>query len=139
MTVERVVEQVVLTGADLTVEQVEAVARHGAVATLDEAALARMRGSRAVVDELVAEGAVVYGVTTGVGAMADRLIDPADAERLQENLLVSHAAGVGEPLPRDVVRAMCSSERTRWPSATRARGQPWRSGCWTSSGSASTR
>ena len=45
-------------------------------------------------------------VTTGVGAMADRMIDPADAERLQENLLVSHAAGVGEPLPRDVVRAM---------------------------------
>ena len=65
-----------------------------------------MARSRAVIDALVAEGAVVYGVTTGVGAMADRLIDPADAERLQENLLVSHAAGVGDPLPRDVVRAM---------------------------------
>ncbi len=100
------VEGVLLTGADLTIEDVEAVARHGAAATLDAAARARMARSRAVVDALVAEGAVVYGVTTGVGAMADRLIDPADAERLQENLLVSHAAGVGEPLPRDVVRAM---------------------------------
>ena len=100
------VEGVLLTGADLTIEDVEAVARHGAAATLGGAARTRMARSRAVVDELVAEGAVVYGVTTGVGAMADRMIDPADAERLQENLLVSHAAGVGEPLPRDVVRAM---------------------------------
>ena len=41
-----------------------------------------------------------------MGALADRSIDRADAERLQENLLVSHAAGVGEPLPREVVRAM---------------------------------
>ncbi len=100
------VEGVLLTGADLTIDDVEAVARHGAVATLDPAARTRMERSRAVVDQLVAEGAVVYGVTTGVGALADRLIDPADVERLQENLLVSHAAGVGEPLPREVVRAM---------------------------------
>ncbi|HXG26564.1 MAG TPA: histidine ammonia-lyase, partial [Candidatus Binatia bacterium] len=110
MTVERdvepVVERVVLTGADLTVEQVEAVARHGAEAVLDREARARMERSRAVVETLVADGEVVYGVTTGVGALADRLIDREDAERLQENLFVSHAAGVGEPLPRDVVRAM---------------------------------
>jgi histidine ammonia-lyase len=106
VTVERAVERVVLTGADLTIEQVEAVARHGAEAVLDPAARARMERSRAVVEALVDEGEVVYGVTTGVGALADRLIDRADAVRLQENLLVSHAAGVGEPLPRDVVRAM---------------------------------
>jgi histidine ammonia-lyase len=49
---------------------------------------------------------VVYGVTTGFGALASRPVPPADAARLQENLLMSHAAGVGEPLPRDVVRAM---------------------------------
>jgi histidine ammonia-lyase len=98
--------RVVLTGADLTVADVEAVARHGADAVLDPAAKARMEASRAVVEGLVDEGAVVYGVTTGVGFLADRSIDRADAARLQENLLVSHAAGVGEPLPREVVRAM---------------------------------
>lgn len=98
--------RVVLTGADLTVEDVEAVARLGAEAVLDDAARARMERSRAVVDALVDEGAVVYGVTTGFGALADRSIDRADTARLQENLLVSHAVGVGEPLPRDVVRAM---------------------------------
>jgi histidine ammonia-lyase len=101
-----VTDPVVLTGADLTIGDVEAVARGGAQATLDPAARARMERSRAVVDSLVAEGAVVYGVTTGLGALADKVIDRTDAEQLQENLLVSHAAGVGEPLPREVVRAM---------------------------------
>ena len=99
-------DTIVLTGADLTIADVEAVARHGAAVALDVHARARMQEARDVIERLVAEGAVVYGVTTGFGALADRFIDAADAERLQENLLVSHAVGVGEPLPRDVVRAM---------------------------------
>jgi histidine ammonia-lyase len=49
---------------------------------------------------------VVYGITTGFGDLAGTHIPPADARQLQENLLVSHAVGVGAPLPRDVVRAM---------------------------------
>jgi histidine ammonia-lyase len=101
-----VTDPVVLTGADLTVADVEAVARGGAEVVLDGAARARMEGSRAVVDALVDDGAVVYGLTTGFGALANRSIDRADVARLQENLLISHAAGVGEPLPREVVRAM---------------------------------
>jgi histidine ammonia-lyase len=96
----------VLTGADLTVADIEAVARHGTRATLDGAARGRMAEARGVIDQLVAAGEVVYGVTTGVGALASTLVPPVDSERLQENLLMSHAAGVGEPLPRDVVRAM---------------------------------
>src|SRR5512142_1487034 len=99
-------ETVVLTGADLTVEAVEAVARNAAPVTLAEAARGRMQAARDVIEQLVDEGAVVYGVTTGFGFLADRTIERADVERLQENLLVSHAAGVGDPLPRDVVRAM---------------------------------
>ncbi|HJP87433.1 MAG TPA: histidine ammonia-lyase [Candidatus Limnocylindrales bacterium] len=98
--------RLVLTGADLRAADVEAVARRGVEATLDSGARRRMKRSRAVVEKLVAEGEVVYGVTTGFGALANRTISPADVEQLQENLLVSHAAGVGEPLPREVVRAM---------------------------------
>jgi histidine ammonia-lyase len=96
----------VLTGADLTVADVEAVARHGADAALDVHARERMQEARDVIETLVAQGAVVYGVTTGFGALASTSIPPDDADRLQENLLMSHAAGVGQPLPRDVVRAM---------------------------------
>jgi len=97
---------VVLTGADLTIAAVESVARHGGRAALDVHARARMAEARAVVEELVARGEVVYGVTTGFGDLATTFVPAADSERLQENLLISHAAGVGAPFPREIVRAM---------------------------------
>jgi histidine ammonia-lyase len=97
---------IVLTGADLTVPDIEAVARAGVPATLDGNARERMQEARDLIESLVAEGAVVYGVTTGFGALASTVIQPADAGRLQENLLMSHAAGVGPAFPREVVRAM---------------------------------
>ena len=90
---------IVLTGADLTVADIEAVARAGAPATLDANARERMQTARDVIESLVADGAVVYGVTTGFGALASTFIEPSDAGRLQENLLMSHAAGVGARLP----------------------------------------
>ena len=99
-------DSLVLTGADLTIADVEAVARHDARAVLDAAARARMQESRDVIERLVAAGEVVYGVTTGFGDLATRYVAPADAQRLQENLLMSHAAGVGSALDREIVRAM---------------------------------
>jgi histidine ammonia-lyase len=99
-------EPIVLTGADLSIADVEAVARGGQEVRLGDEARARMAEARDVVERLVAAGEIVYGVTTGFGDLATTFIDPADSARLQENLLVSHAVGVGEPLGRDVVRAM---------------------------------
>jgi histidine ammonia-lyase len=98
--------RVVLTGADLTIEEVESVAREGAGVDLDVHARARMQEARDVIERLVAAGEVVYGVTTGFGALASTTVAPSDAIQLQENLLVSHAVGVGRPFPREVVRAM---------------------------------
>ena len=97
---------VVLTGADLTVVDVESVARHGGEAVLDVHARERMQEARDVIASLVAHGAVVYGVTTGFGDLATTSIEPAQAGRLQANLLMSHAAGVGSAFPREIVRAM---------------------------------
>ena len=97
---------VVLTGADLSIADVEAVARRRARAALDVHARDRMQEARDVIERLVARGEVVYGVTTGFGDLATTFIPPADAEQLQENLLASHAAGVGRPFPREIVRAM---------------------------------
>ena len=97
---------VVLTGADLTVADVEAVARHGKHAALDVHARERMQEARDVIAALVERGEVVYGVTTGFGDLATTFIPPEDAGALQENLIASHAAGVGRPFPREVVRAM---------------------------------
>ena len=99
-------DHVVLTGADLTIADVEAVARHGAGAALDTHARERMQEARDVIESLVARGEVVYGVTTGFGDLATTFIAPDDEAGLQANLLASHAAGVGRPFPREVVRAM---------------------------------
>src|SRR3990170_3316261 len=99
-------DPIILTGRDLTLEAVEAVARHGAPAILAPEARRRMAQSRAVIEAIVARDEAVYGVTTGFGDLATKRISPADAARLQENLLVSHAVGVGPRFDSATVRAM---------------------------------
>jgi histidine ammonia-lyase len=95
-----------LTGRDLTIDHVIEVARERRHVALDDAAAERMRASRAVIERVVEAGATVYGVTTGFGDLANVRIEPADTAALQRNLVRSHAAGVGPPLPDDAVRAM---------------------------------
>jgi histidine ammonia-lyase len=97
---------VTINGFDLTLEDVERVAQGRASAVLDDAARERMAASRQVVQELVHSGEVVYGVTTGFGSLASQRIDASDAATLQENLLVSHAVGIGPNHGRHVTRAM---------------------------------
>ncbi len=65
-----------------------------------------MAASRAVVERLLAENATAYGITTGFGDLANVRIEPSQTAALQRNLVRSHAAGVGEPLADEVVRAM---------------------------------
>jgi histidine ammonia-lyase len=95
-----------LSGRDLTLDDVVRVARERHPVALAPDAAARMRASRAVIDGIVAAGATAYGVTTGFGDLADVRIEPAQTAELQRNLVRSHAAGVGTPLPDEVVRAM---------------------------------
>lgn len=97
---------VTLDGKGLTLERLEAVARRGAKVHLDAATLARIGRSRRGIEARVAAGEVIYGVNTGFGRLADVQIPPENLARLQLNLLRSHACGVGEPFPEDVVRAM---------------------------------
>ncbi|HUO28621.1 MAG TPA: aromatic amino acid lyase, partial [Bryobacteraceae bacterium] len=80
-----------LSGEDLTVEEVCAVAAAGAQARLAPAAIGKMERSRAVVERLAAGDAPVYGVNTGVGLLADVRIAPADLDQLQRNVVRSHA------------------------------------------------
>jgi histidine ammonia-lyase len=92
--------------APLTLAELERVARGGAPAPLSAEAGALLARGRETVDAMVAEGTVVYGVTTGFGDLSSVRIDAADAAQLQLNLVRSHAIGVGEPLPAEVVRGM---------------------------------
>ncbi len=75
-------------------------------AGLSDDAIGRVRASRAIVDDIVARGDLVYGITTGFGAFKDRVIPSEDLAQLQVNLVLSHCVGVGAPLPTEVVRAM---------------------------------
>jgi histidine ammonia-lyase len=97
---------VIIDGGPLTVDQVVDVARRGAVPSVSGDLAAKMAPARDVVDRVVAAGEVVYGITTGFGALASTHIGRDQAETLQYNLIRSHAAGVGEPLPDDLVRAI---------------------------------
>ena len=94
-----------LTGHDLTIGDVVAVSRGRAVAIHPDA-LPGMTRSREVVDRLVAEGRIAYGITTGFGRFKDKLISSEQVAELQTNLIRSHAAGVGPELDEETVRAM---------------------------------
>ena len=93
----------------LDLESLAEVARGGRKVEIGSAAREAMARARAVVDAVVAGGdraPAVYGVNTGFGALAEVRISAAQVTQLQQNLVRSHAAGVGQPLPRDAVRGM---------------------------------
>ena len=95
----------VLIGETLDIDGVVAVAA-GQPVELAPGLADDMAPARRIVEEAVASGAAVYGITTGLGDLASVRIDPAEAKSLQESILRSHATAVGPPLPTEVVRAM---------------------------------
>lgn len=99
-------QTVVVDGGPLTVAQVVDVAHRRATAVPADDLDARLGPAREIVDRAVDSGEVIYGITTGFGALANTHIGREDGETLQYNLIRSHAGGVGEPLPDDLVRAM---------------------------------
>jgi histidine ammonia-lyase len=97
---------ITLDGNSLTLEDLVAIACDHARVALADAARSRIRAAREVVDEFAHHHEPTYGINTGFGNFADVTIPEASLAALQVNLLRSHAAGVGEPLPVPVVRAM---------------------------------
>ena len=97
-----------LNGHTLTAPLLARIAA-GEGVTLDEGALALVAENRAVVDRIVAEGRTVYGINTGFGQFATVVIAPDQLQLLQLNLIRSHAAGVGEPLPKNQTRALMAA------------------------------
>ncbi|MBA2536605.1 MAG: histidine ammonia-lyase [Actinobacteria bacterium] len=96
-----------LTGDDLTLDDVWAVAIGGTRAELSEEAREKMRAARELVDRAASEasGEHTYGINTGFGRFVERTIPPELSGELQLRLLRSHACGVGDPYPDEVVRA----------------------------------
>jgi len=97
-----------LTGQNLTIEQLAAVARqHEAVAPLGEGVCTRMwRSHEWVINSIEQQDKIIYGVNTGFGSLANRKISQEQARKLSRNVIVLCVCGVGAPLPEDVVRGM---------------------------------
>ena len=82
------------------------VARFNAKVEISAQAKAAIDKSRKYIDEYTQSGKAIYGVSTGFGALADKFIEPKDRVQLQKSLIRSHAAGVGDPIEKEVVRAL---------------------------------
>jgi histidine ammonia-lyase len=95
-----------LDGYSLTLADLERVADGDDDMSLSASCRGRMEKSRRIVDEVIASGQTVYGINTGFGKLSDVRIPANDLQRLQKNLIMSHACGVGAPLPAREVRAL---------------------------------
>jgi len=97
---------VTLTGDPLSIDAVILVARARDEVVVGERVADRMAPARALVDRLIEQRDVVYGITTGFGALANMHIDAERVEELQHSIVRSHAAGAGRPIDDEIVRAM---------------------------------
>jgi len=99
-------DTITIDSEPLTIAAFVRVAREGAGVEFSVNARERIDAGRALIDRWVREGRRIYGVTTGFGALSDVAISTKDTRRLQENILMSHAAGVGNPLAAEIVRGV---------------------------------
>ncbi len=98
--------RVIVDGNTLSLDQIEAVARGGARVELSPRARERVSAARRIVEARLDDGEAHYGINTGFGTLAEVRIPRGDLERLQRNLILSHAAGVGAPLSAAEARAL---------------------------------
>ena len=97
---------IVLSGTGLTLEEVGLASRGGARVEVSADARTRVRAARKLVDRIALGDVPTYGINTGFGTLAEVSIPRGDLQRLQRNLILSHSAGVGTPLPLQEVRAL---------------------------------
>jgi len=98
--------EIVLGVEEMTLEHLVAIAREGVRVRLSRESEELIHASRKLVEQWVQEGRIVYGITTGFGALSDVTISQENSRSLQENVLMSHAAGVGNVLDKETTRAV---------------------------------
>ncbi len=95
---------IVLDGSSLTIEKLVAIARAGEEVSLSPEALERIKVCRAMVEEKLAAKEIMYGNNTGIGEFSEKVLDEEQIKEFQKYLIYNHSAGIGEPLPVEVVR-----------------------------------
>ena len=99
--------EILINGRELTINQVVKVADYPEIqVSVAPDAIPNINRAAQAVQQLINEGRIAYGITTGFGAFKDQLISADEVEKLQENIILSHAVGVGPLLDDRTVRAM---------------------------------
>lgn len=96
---------ITFTGKNLTVEDIERIARHKEKIEVAPQAWERIKRCRAMCEEKIEAREIMYGVTTGIGEFSEVVLTPEQTQAYQKYLIYSHTAGIGKPLPEEVVRA----------------------------------
>lgn len=96
----------VITGSNLTIEDVVAVARFHKRVVISEESKKKIKASKEIVNKIVTSGVPTYGISTGFGEFSKVTISKEQNAALQKNLILSHSCGVGDPFPEDVVRGI---------------------------------
>src|SRR3990172_1031242 len=96
---------IVLDGQNLTVIKLVQIARDGARVELHPDAVERIKSCRRMLEEKVAAHEIMYGVNTGIGEFSEVVLTDEQVKDFQRYLIYNHAAGIGEPLPIEFVRA----------------------------------
>ncbi len=99
-------KDIFINGENLTIKNIIDVSRKGARVVLSKGVEEKVLKSRKIVEDVINENEVIYGVTTGFGEFSNVVISKDKSKKLQKNLIMSHACGVGKPFNKDVVRAM---------------------------------
>ena len=95
---------IMLDGSRLTIEKLVRIARDGEQVDLDPDALERIQICRAMLEDKIKAGEIMYGVNTGIGEFSEVVLDDEQVEEFQRYLIYNHAAGIGEPAPIEYVR-----------------------------------
>ncbi|RME89153.1 MAG: aromatic amino acid lyase [Anaerolineae bacterium] len=96
---------IVLDGSSLTIEKLVRIARHGEKVELAPEALERIKVCRAMLEEKIQAHEIMYGVNTGIGEFSEVVLTDEQVKQFQRYLIYNHAAGIGDPLPVEYVRA----------------------------------
>jgi len=100
---------IVLDGSSLTIEKLVQIARHGEKVELHAGALERIKACRAMLEEKIQAGEIMYGVNTGIGEFSEIVLNDAQVKDFQKFLIYNHAAGIGEPASIEAVRGAMTS------------------------------
>ena len=95
---------IILDGSQLSIDKVEAIARHGEQVELPGAALERIKRCRTLLDDKIKAHEIMYGVNTGIGEFSEIVLDDDQVRQFQKYLIYNHAAGIGDPAPIEYVR-----------------------------------